>query len=116
MDFNDKIVKMEQELHEKGIKKSTFAPIGYRMMWSLGIKITPPLFTSFISNFLFTGIQFGFFWGILMYFFQWRNLERSFLSMFVTSLAAGILFGLFISFYYRYLRKKYNLPEWDDYN
>jgi hypothetical protein len=47
----------------KGIAMSTAAPPLWKLMWSLGINLPPPLYMGFIPLFLFAGSFFGIVFG-----------------------------------------------------
>ena len=115
MTHKEKLNKMFDELSKKGINKNIFAPPIYRLLWKIGIEIPPPLFSSFMSIFLFSGIFFGLLWGLLMWILLWRPENLPIAIAVIGSAMAGVLFGLSIAAILRRKAKKYNLPLWKDY-
>jgi hypothetical protein len=121
MTHEEKVELMFQDLIPKGIKKSTLAPPLYRFLWKLGVKISPPLFSSFIFLFLFQGIFFGILMGIFICAFAWiirRFVDNSgftFIGAIYSSVIGSIIFGLVMATYTRNRAKKYKLPLWKDY-
>ena len=53
MDNQDKVDKLIAELGEQGYSEFTVAPPLFRMLWSHGIDIPPPLFMPFWSIVVF---------------------------------------------------------------
>lgn len=115
MTHKEKIEKMYEELHEKGVSKSNCAPPVYRLLWKLGVEIAPPLFSSFMRNLCFQGTFFAVLWGVLMWFTYWQQQQYPFVIAIIASVTAGFLFGLFMAVYFRYVSNKHGLPSWDDY-
>lgn len=61
------------------------------------------------------GTVFGALWGAVMWLvlWSWRGMPITFVL--VAALGAGVLFGLLMATYFRYLARKHNLPSWTDY-
>src|ERR1700721_3130814 len=57
-----KIESYIKDMERRGIKGYLIAPPVFRLLWCFGLKVRPPLFNSFASNF----IIFGFFWSIVV--------------------------------------------------
>jgi hypothetical protein len=110
----EKIAAMINDLSLKGLSPYTSAPPLYRLLWRLGFDIPPPPFASFASNALMMGITFAVVWGLLMWFVLWRG-EFSTIAAIVTSVVAGVCFGLAMAAYYRWRVSKLGLPRWEDY-
>ena len=115
MTHRDKLTAMYRHIAILGVSKGTAAPPIFRLLWRLGIEVPPPLFISFIPAALGMGVFFGFFWGLVMWAILWSRQGMSFGLMASPSLVAGVLFGLSMAAYYRYLARKYELPSWADY-
>ena len=101
-----------EELEKQGIKANTSAPPLFRLMWSFGVNVRPPLNQSFLINTLLMGVYFGIFWGVFMWLFQWRKWQLSVFSAIMSSVAAGLLFGISMSFYYRWKSQRVKVPVW----
>jgi hypothetical protein len=101
-----------QQLVKQGVRSNTAAPPLFRLMWSLGINMRPPLNQSFLINTLFNGFFFGMFWGLLMWFIQWRTWHFSVISAIIYSSLAGLLFGAIMALYYLWKRHRVKVPTW----
>jgi hypothetical protein len=107
---------MFDDLGNRGLTKSTIAPPAFRLAWKLGVQVAPPMFASFVANFLIMGIFFGVAWGGMMWLMFWQNQTRMTGSIALLAAAgAGIMFGLCMATYYRILRSRHKLPDWEDY-
>jgi hypothetical protein len=113
MTHSHKLEKMQKHMAALGVAPSTAAPPIWRLLWQLGIDLPPPLFLGFWQIALFAGIFFGVFWG----FFVWllTRYGLSFGSVPIAATLAGVLFGLCMAAYFRYLARKHNLPSWAAY-
>jgi hypothetical protein len=100
------------QLKKQGIKANTSAPPFFRLMWSFGIGIRPPLNQSFLKNALLMGLFFGIFWGLFMWFFQWRKWYTGVFSAILFAAAAGLFFGVSMASYYRWKSRRVNVPTW----
>jgi Family of unknown function (DUF6404) len=101
-----------RQLENQGIKSQTAVPPLFRLMWSLGVNMRPPLNQSFLVNTLFNGFFFGTFWGLLMWFIQWRKWHLSVISAIIYSSLAGVFFGAVIALYYLWKRRRVKVPTW----
>ncbi|HEU0154132.1 MAG TPA: DUF6404 family protein [Arenimonas sp.] len=115
MDHDEKIARMYPHMDALGIGRSTAVPPAWRVLWSLGVKVPPPLFVPFLPMALATGAFFGMTWGLLMAFVYWSRQGYPVSAMLGSSIAAGVLFGLAMAGIYRYLARKHRLPSWDQY-
>ena len=116
MTHADKLKQMYEHLPALGISPYTAAPPVYRLLWRLGVEVPPPLFTRFFPLALVMGAFFAIGWGGFMWLFFWSRESAPAGGIAVVSLAAGILFGLFMAGYIRYKANKLNLPLWSQYN
>jgi uncharacterized membrane-anchored protein YitT (DUF2179 family) len=104
------------DLSRRGIAKSTYAPLAYQMAWKIGLNPKPPLFASFLSNFLVSGIYFGVFWGGFMWLFFWRNQQHmTGNTAILVAAGAGVMFGLAMATVYRVRASSLKLPDWEHY-
>ena len=115
MNHQEKVDHLLNDLTQRGIGKYTAAPPLYRLLWRLGIEVPPPHFASFSSLALFMGIFFAVFWGLFMWLFVWREDNVPIAVGIVSSVIAGVLFGLAMAAYYRWRAQKLALPRWEDY-
>lgn len=112
-EFKRKTEKAFALMSEKGLRKSQRIPATYRLLWWMGIKKTPALFSSFASNVCFLGVYYAVFWGCCMWFVTWRPRGYSPLASVITALVAGLLFGLCMAAVFRSRRKAKDLPDWE---
>jgi hypothetical protein len=114
---SEKITLMEKHLSGLGVGQWTYSPPAYRLLWAAGIKATPPLFASFASIAIGQGVYFGVFWGLFMWIFMWSKQSPPMpLSVaFITSVFAGVMFGLIMAVIYRRKAAKLGLPSWAAY-
>ena len=115
MTHSDKLERMQKHLAGLGISPSTAAPPIWRLLWRLGIELPPPLFMGFWPAAFFMGSFFGVFWGLFMWLFQWSRQGMPFWLVLAAAAFAGVLFGLCMAAYFRYLARKHNLPSWAAY-
>ena len=115
MTHSEKLEAMKRHMTALGILQSTAAPPAWKLLWRLGVEIPPPLFLGFWHAALFMGTFFGLLWGAVMWLilWSWQGMPLAFVA--IGSLSAGILFGLLMATYFRYLARKHNLPAWADY-
>ena len=120
MTFQEKIDAMIEDLQEKGVKKRVAAPLIYRFLWKLNIKVRPPLFLEsildysvmIIVNLLFyiISVNFLLFLYGLTGFADFPNMLT-----FKISILAGGFTILVILVQSKHRAKKLNLPEWEEY-
>jgi uncharacterized protein DUF6404 len=115
MTHEEKVALAISDLTTRGVSKGTVAPPLFKLAWKLGIAIPPPHFLSFFGLALLMGSFFGVLWGLLMCFAFWSRTGLSTRGALIASLAAGVLFGLAMAFYYRRKARKLNLPLWCEY-
>jgi membrane associated rhomboid family serine protease len=116
MTHSEKLQKMYAHLPALGITPYTAAPPLYRLLWSLGIEIPPPIFSPFLMTAALMGVFFAIGWGSIMWFISWsRDPDFSVTSAAVAAVVAGLLFGLIMASYLKYKSKQLNLPPWSEY-
>jgi hypothetical protein len=115
MDHRQKVDHLLDDLSRRGIGRYTTAPPIYRMLWAAGLEVPPPHFSGFWTLTLFMGVVFGVLWGVLMWLIHWRQEGMPVAAGVVTSLLAGLGFGLIMAAYYRWRARKLALPRWEDY-
>ena len=99
-------------LAKTGLRRSNYEPPLLRLFWYLGIPVPPPHFAPMGWTALVLGATFGPSWGLMMWFFFWRDQGLSALSATGASILAGGAFGVSMSVYYAWGKRKYNLPSW----
>lgn len=114
MTFKEKKAFAIKELEQAGIWKSNYYPPYLRIMHALGINIRFPHYNNFISNLLSMSTFFALVWGTIMYVLFWSERSANLSPMIISSLTAGLLFGIFMAFYYKHGNKKHQLTPWDE--
>ena len=114
MSHQEKIERLIADLSEQGVSPQTTAPPMFRLLWSLGLKIPPPLYMRFSSLALLGGVPFGLLWGLFMWLLVWRS-RAGLEYMVLISLLAGVFFGLAMAAYYRWRFRRLKLPPWENY-
>jgi hypothetical protein len=112
MSFQDKLEAAQKELNETNIWKSNHNPPISVLLRKFGFNIRPFHYCSFISNFLNASLWFSVVWGLIMWFSTWQSNDMSVQVALITSLSAGLLFGIIMAVYYKHSAKKNNLSGW----
>ncbi|MEH2727512.1 DUF6404 family protein, partial [Klebsiella pneumoniae] len=92
---------------------SNYAPPLLRLAWKAGLKIPPLPFATFWQITLLMGGWFGPAWGICMWFSSWKDSGMQPGVAFVSSIVAGICFGVLMAAYHWWRKVVNNLPDWD---
>jgi uncharacterized membrane protein (UPF0136 family) len=93
----------------------TAAPPAWRLLWRLGFEVPPPMFASFSSIALVSGLFFGTFWGLLMWLMEWSDHGFSLRAAVIAASFTGTLFGLAMATYFHHVRRKHGLSPWSTY-
>ena len=115
LSFEAKTQAMRRQLATRQIAPGIIAPPLWRLLWKLGIPLTPPLFLGFMPLALLCGGFFAVLWGLVMYLASWRANDTATAAMLVGMLTAGVLFGLIMATVYRRHASGLQLPAWSDY-
>jgi hypothetical protein len=103
-----KVERIVRELEAKGLDRSTTAPGIFRLLWTLGVPIPPPLFLGVLPAILIFGVSFAL--GTAA--FLWLMVQCDVLWL---SAIGGGVFGLVMSAYIGRKAKTLHLPAWKDY-
>jgi hypothetical protein len=114
MTHRQKVDHLIADLGKQGVNPYTIAPPIFRLLWTLGLEVPPPLFWGFVSLTLLMGGFFGPLWGAFMWLLQWQWHTPVELAILISALA-GLLFGLSMAGYYRWTATRLQLPPWDSY-
>jgi hypothetical protein len=99
----------------KSIRWHATPPI-YHLYWSCGLRIRPPLFASFLFNFIYMALvgAVGFGFGAFVLDF-WGRLDGISRPIIIAAVVVGaMLFGLMSALELRYFARKQNLPPWSE--
>jgi len=101
-------------MNKKGMWPSLYAPPCHMFLWKMGVRVAPPPFSPFWTNFLcFTGVNTPF-WGIVMWIVFWKAKQEDLFSAAVIILSVGIVFGLFMAVLETWRGKVNHLPAWSE--
>jgi len=114
-EFDARLQEALALLDGKGLRKSTYAPPLFWLLWKLGVEVPPPHMAGFASNSLLMGGFFGVFWGLAMWLLLWGRQGMPLAIVVVAALLAGALFGLAMAWYLRYWARKRAIPRWRDF-
>ncbi len=117
MKFYDKI-NAYKELAK--LEQNVPVPKLYSLLWKLGIKEPPPVFSSFIRNtiiisVLFTLIEFTLTYLIVLLFLDEKQATSLLVFWIGKSILVGLLVGIGAGFSYKSKRKKLALPNWEQF-
>lgn len=112
MTFEDQKEKSLAMLSQRGLTPSISAPLLFRLLWAIGIKLPPPHFMGFATLSVIWGVWFAVAWGAIMRMAVWSRQDLTMLQAAGSAVAVGALFGLSLGAVYARGRKKYGLPTW----
>lgn len=112
--YQDRLARALAELDASSISSLNYAPPMFRIARRLGLRPRPPHYMSFRRAVLVLGPTFGVMWGALMWFLQWQDAEVAAPVALLSSLLAGVLFGLLMAGYYRWAGSRVGLSKWED--
>lgn len=112
-DYRNRMFAISQELRAQGVGMYTSAPPIYRLAWLAGIKVRPPLYQSFRTLAIGTGVGFAVLFGLFLLIDPWRTNGRSVTADFVAAIFAGLFFGLGMAFTYQRKASKLRLSALD---
>lgn len=115
MTHDAKVQALRRQLARHGIRPATATPLLWRLLWQLGVPLSPPHFLGFLPLVLVCGGAFGTGWGVLMYLLAGRTQQVPPAYMLGAALAAGSLFGLIQAAVFRRQAARLQLPAWPDY-
>lgn len=114
MTFKQKKERAITIMKSKNMWKSSYAPPLIQGLWKLGLKIPPLPFMPFWQTTLITGVSFGLVFGIFMWFSVWEHKGMTLSLAISTSFMTGILFGVTMAIFNLWLKKRNNLPKWNE--
>ncbi len=113
MDNNPKRAAAINLLVAKGIWPVNYVPYGTRFLWWIGIDVPPPVFMGFWNSILFAGGAFTVGYGLANWVMR-TTIYRTPMSGILFTLGAGVIVGLYVAKRNANLRRKHNLPSWDE--
>jgi membrane associated rhomboid family serine protease len=100
-------------LSSRGVSRRHAAPLLFRLLWRLGLRIRPPHFLGFTGVAVLYGTWFTSAWGVFMWMLVWSELGKSIVDVALRAAAAGACFGLMIAWLYARERREFAVPDWD---
>ena len=101
------------EMLSRGAKKAEVRPPLFRLLWTLGFRVPPPLYATGGQQFLIHGLICGAFWGAFMWLLVWRDSPGAAVG---GGFLFGLLFSLIVHFQIERRRKKLGLEgDWKSY-
>ena len=113
--FGQRLQRALAMLDGKGLPRGTSAPLLYRLLWKLGFRVPPPLMMGLVPNALLMGGFFGPVWGLLMWLMLWRRSQMPVGMVLQAMVLAGVLFGLSMGMYGRWIAGRHGIPHWRDF-
>ncbi len=94
---------------DRGLK----APLFHRFLWDLGIYVRPPHFANFFENLVIAATGFGGVWVVILLSLH-SILEKPLAHLILTSVKAGLMFGLVMASYWTISSRAHKLPKWEE--
>ncbi|MEL7253810.1 MAG: DUF6404 family protein [Pseudomonadota bacterium] len=110
-DYDRRFDAALQEMHEKGLSRSITLPI--LVLRKLGKRPRPPHYDRFWRNALVQGGFFGPIFGGFTYLLVWREDGMTPAEAFMMTVLSGVLFGLAMALYSRWVKSHHSLTDWD---
>lgn len=112
MNYDKKVELAHAETREKGVLESHSNPPIFRLMRKVNVRIAPPYYQSFKSNFLtcflyFTPLSALGFWLL--------SNQSEPITLIKTSLISGVLYASNMSLFYHYRRRQLKLTKWESF-
>lgn len=125
MTFKCKMNAYFKIMEQKGVSKLTYSPPFYRLLWKYGVNFQPPLLASFKTTLAVQTAYFFSFFAIILsilsfIFFYTNDLFKDvaaieeLIMLYIKLGFISLGYGLYVSWYCGQLKKKYDLPDWDD--
>ena len=113
MDHEARVQALYRHLDKLGASRIDVVPPLWRLLWRFGFHLAPPPFQSFGFNAVLTGGSFAIALGLFLW---WISPQSYPLPTFVGYMAfISVAFGLAMATYARYLARRFQLGNWDDY-
>jgi len=116
VEFETKLEWALTYLDGSGINHFNYAPPFYRFLWRLRLKVPPPHFAGFATNFVITAPFLGVAWGLAMRFVAYRDRPVQLAVAIILPAVFGIICGVGIAAYYQVSARRHSIPEWKQFN
>jgi hypothetical protein len=115
MQFRAQLDRSLAMLSARGLAHRHAAPLLFRLLWKLGIRVRPPHFLGFFHIVLVYGTWFTCAWGVFMWVLVWSQQGLDFRGVALRSGGAGAAFGLMMAWFYTRERREFGLPAWESF-
>lgn len=115
MHFRAQLDRSLALLSERGLARRHAAPLPFRLLWKLGVRIRPPHFLGFAHIALGYGAWFACVWGVFMWVLVWSQQGYGILGVAFRAAGAGAAFGLMMAWFYTRERREFSLPAWESF-
>lgn len=115
-EFKRRLQRALVMLDGKGLPRGTSAPLLYRLLWKLGLRVPPPPMAGFAATAVLTGAFFGPVWGLTMWLMIWRRTQMTGGWIAFAMGVAGVLFGLSMGLLGRWSARRRGIPLWRDFH
>lgn len=112
--YHDRYAAAVAEMRRAGIWAWNGEPPYVRAARLFGWQPRPPYYQSFWQVLFSHLAYFSFVWGVIMYLIQWRHTGQPLIADCIAALFAGLFFGLGMATWYRRVRKRAQLTQWED--
>jgi hypothetical protein len=113
MHFRVQLDRSLAVLSARGLSRLHAAPLLFRLLWKLGVKVRPPHFLGFASTAIVYGGWFAGAWGVLMWVLVWSQQGIGIGGVALRAAGAGACFGLTMAWFYARERREFALPAWE---
>jgi hypothetical protein len=100
-------------LSTRGVARRHAAPLLFRLLWRLGLRVRPPHFLGFASIAIVYGGWFACVWGAFMWMLVWSQQGIGGAGVALRAGSAGACFGLVMAWFYVRERREFGLPAWE---
>jgi len=113
MHFEKKLAAALTLLASTGMWRSIYAPLLLRVLWRVGLRVPPPHFRGFATNFVLATSSLGSAWVLAMWIVVWsrQGVHLPWSAIRAAAASSG-LFGLLMAGYYGYGAQKHGIPRW----
>ena len=101
--------KSAQVIMDLGVPRRTAMPPLYRILWSLGISVRPPLYASFPGSVIFLGLLLAFMFGLLTHLVTRHPIDTKHV---IVALCFGYILATFLHLQMARERRRRALPDW----
>ncbi len=110
-EYERKIQAALDEMKAAGIGRSNAYPPGLRLSRSVGLKPRPAYYLPFIKVALPSAIFFSVSYGLMMWFWEWRDQGSPLSLAVIAALLGGALSGLFMALWVARIKKRHKLND-----